>query len=250
MLSVAEEIEKALFALSDPAKAKDLMRFFKTGKGQYGEGDKFLGVRVPETRAVVRKLSRHANISDADTLTASPWHEIRLAGFLVLVGIYHNLAQKGESVKAREATEYYISAIHRGNNWDLVDLVAPKILGHWLIEHSDRRDILYSLASMDGRLWHQRVAIVATHALIRNGEFDDTFRITGILMTHPHDLIHKACGWMLREVGKHGGEPQLLSFLDRYTPVMPRTMLRYAIERLPEATKRHYMSIPHNTVRS
>lgn len=239
---VAEEIEMLMLEMHDEAQAKHLMRFFKTAPGQYGEGDKFLGIRVPVTRSIVKRFKAKATIEDVRYLTSSPWHELRLSGFLLMIELY-NRKKKLEDVPALKAIVLeYLTLIDRGNNWDLVDLIAPKILGDYLCRDVEMRDWLENLADRDGCLWHQRVAVVATLALICQGDYDVTLRIVEKLMNHPHDLIHKACGWMLREVGKRGGQPLMLSFLDRHAASMPRTMLRYAIERLPQSQRLHYLS--------
>lgn len=239
MTPSAAAIESSIRALADEAQACHLMRFFKTGPGQYGEGDKFLGLRVPQTRAIVSAHRRTATLDDVESLISSPWHEIRLAALLLLVEIYRR--SRKDAAEARRIVDYYLSRLHYGNNWDLVDLVAPKILGDYLCQNPADRDILYRLAAMEGRLWHQRVAIVATWTMLCNGIYADTIRLAELYLGHTHDLIHKASGWMLREMGKRGGERELLDFLDRHAPDMPRTMLRYAIEKLPEDTRRHYM---------
>ena len=223
--------------MGDAVQAALLCRFFKSGKGEYGEGDRFLGIRVPATRSIVREFRQEVEIADIDRLLMSGWHEIRLAGFLLLVEIFKRSKDK------RPVVDYYLSVIDRGNNWDLVDLVAPKILGEWLLAHPRERSLLYELAGMDGSLWHQRVAVVACWTLIRGGEFGDTLRLAELLMGHKHDLIHKATGWMLREVGKRGGMPELLLFLDRHAARMPRTMLRYSIEKLSMEERARYMSL-------
>lgn len=219
------------------------MRFFKTGPGEYGEGDRFLGVRVPQTRAIVKQNRNTVEFDDIEPLIKSEWHEVRLAGFLLLIELYKRYKKAKNRTKQRQVLYYYLSALDRGNNWDLVDMVAPKILGDWLVDNPDDDSVLYELAEMNGRLWHQRVAIVSTWTIIRSGRYDPTLRIARRFLTHKHDLIHKASGWMLREVGKRGGMPQLIDFLDKYTPRMPRTMLRYAIELLPDDDRRHYLSV-------
>lgn len=240
---VYEAIAERLVAMGDAAKARHLMRFFKTGPGQYGEGDRFLGVTVPGVRAVVREYRRDVTEEDVIQLTASPWHEVRLAGFLSLIEIYGRVCREGSVDEGHDVVELYLSLIDRGNNWNLVDLVAPKILGHRLVSRPDERGVLDRLAGMDGCLWHQRVAVVATWPLICAGEYADTLRLASALMHHPHDLMHKAVGWMLREVGKRGGYDALIGFLDSHAHEMPRTMLRYAIERLDEPVRRHYMAV-------
>lgn len=224
--------------MRDGVQAAHLMRFFKTGKGEYGEGDRFLGIRVPATRAIVKEWKNKVCLEDISPLIDSQWHEIRLAGFLLLIELY----KKAKKHNAEQAiVDFYIASLNLGNNWDLVDLVAPKILGDYLIDRPEKREILYSLASMEGQLWHQRVAIVATWTLIREHQFNDALTLCEGLMTHSHDLIHKACGWMLREVGKRGGMHRLEDFLDRHAARMPRTMLRYAIEKMTEEKRRYYM---------
>lgn len=242
-MSVHQEIDRRMRALANEVEARHLMRFFKTAPGEYGEGDIFLGLRVPMTRAIVKEFRNQVDMADIQPLVDSPYHEIRLAGLLLLVELYSRLKKSKDKDGQRRLVEYYLSIIERGNNWDLVDLVAYKILGDWLIANPADRSILDKLAEMDGNLWHQRVSIVSTMALICNGEFDDTFRIALKLKSHPHDLIHKAVGWMLREVGKRGGRSELLAFLDLHAPSMPRTMLRYAIEHLPPDLRRHYLTL-------
>lgn len=226
----------------NPSEARHLMRFFKTAPGQYGEGDKFLGVKVPTTRTIIKEFRNSVTLSDIEQLTSSQWHEIRLAGFLLLIEIYSTAAKRSDS-EAKNIVDYYISILQRGNNWDLVDLVAPKILGHRLLHHPEERQILYCLADMDGHMWHQRTAIVSCWTLIRDHQYDDAICLSERLLRHHHDLIHKACGWMLREVGKRGGTDILLSFLETHAPQMPRTMLRYSIEKLSSDERKHFMSM-------
>ena len=240
-MSKSNQIINEMKALANEAEAHHLMRFFKTGKGQYGEGDIFLGIRVPTSRAIVKEYSREISIDDIDVLIASQYHEIRLVGFLLLIEIYKQFGKKRDTTGQRFALDYYLSKIDRGNNWDLVDVVAPKILGDWIVNHPEDSTLLYQLADMEGKLWHQRVAMVANWMIIRSGEYSHTFRIAEKLLHHPHDLIHKAVGWMLREVGKHGGKPELLQFLDKHAQEMPRTMLRYSIEHFTPEERRHYM---------
>lgn len=242
-MSVHQEITDTMLAMADADEAVHLMQFFKTGKGEYGEGDCFLGIRVPASRALVRQYRDSAGIDDVYVLTASKYHEIRLVGFLLLIEIYNRCSKNGDEQGCKHIVDLYLGLIDYGNNWDLVDLVAPKILGKWLVNHPEDRSLLDSLAHMDGHLWHQRVAIVATWSIICNGEYIDTFRIASKLIQHPHDLIHKATGWMLRETGKRGGMDYLIDFLNRYASVMPRTMLRYAIERFDKAGRQYYMTL-------
>lgn len=236
-------IEQELASQANDEQALHLMRFFKTGEGQYGFGDNFLGLKVPQTRAVVRDYRSDITLHDALALTRSRWHEVRLAGFLLLVELYKKSRKLKDDTESRNILGSYFSVLGLGNNWDLVDLVAPKILGDWLVFHPHERTLLYQLAAMDGHLWHQRVAIVSCWTIIRSGDFSDTFRLCTLLINHRHDLIHKACGWMLREVGKRGGRNELIAYLDQYATQMPRTMLRYAIEHLPEDTRQYYLKM-------
>lgn len=238
------QIHRQMESLADPTQALHLMRFFKTGPGQYGEGDRFLGLRVPQTRAIVKEYKALAVRNDVKMLTASPWHEERLAGFLLLIEIYRTHRRRRQDSECRDDIDLYLSLIDRGNNWDLVDVVAPKLLGQHLLDHPGERHLLDVLATMEGCLWHQRVAMVSTWTLIRAGEYDDTLRLAGMLLAHSHDLMHKAVGWMLREVGKRGGLRELLLFLDRHASSMPRTALRYALEHQPVAVRAHYLALP------
>lgn len=225
----ASNVKTALSLLANKDKAAFFPRFFKTGKGQYGEGDEFIGVTVPLQRSVAKEF-RDLPLLEIKNLLDSPVHEHRLTGLLILVSQY-------EKTKDKKLVDFYLANTSRVNNWDLVDSTAPYILGDYLLDK--KRDVLYRL--MKSRdLWEQRIAIVATSALIKNKQFDDTLVISHYLLTHKHDLIHKSVGWMLREVGKQD-EKTLLRFLDEHCTHMPRTALRYAIERLTPAQRKYYM---------
>lgn len=239
--NLAEEIRNRFLAMENREEAEHLARFFKTGEGEYGFGDKYLGVRVPVTRSIVKEYKNLIDAAGCVSLIKSEWHEIRLAGFLLLIEIYRKAKKQKDYKSANEIVSLYIENISYGNNWDLVDLVCSSILGDWLIDHPQERQILDKFAEMDASLWHQRVAMVATFSLIRAGQYADTLRIAEKYLTHKHDLIHKATGWMLREMGKRGGYNELLKFLDQYAHIMPRTALRYSIERFPEALRQHYL---------
>lgn len=230
-----------MFSLYDETQSIHLARFFKTGKGEYGEGDRFLGIKVPVTRAIVKKYRKVISLIDIEKLIDSEWHEIRLAGFLLLLELYNRSLKEKDYKQTKSLVYYYLANIDKGNNWDLVDLVSEFILGDWILKNPEYETILYDLADKDDCLWKQRVAIVSTLTLIRAGKFDLTFHIAERFLTHPHDLIHKATGWMLREIGKRGGREELIRFLDKYKSTMPRTMLRYAIEKFSEEERKYFM---------
>ena len=241
-MTTSLRIEDRLHDLADPTQAAILQRFFKTAPGEYGEGDLFLGIKVPVVRNTVKTLGTYATLADVAALIASPWHEIRLAGFLCLIDIYTKARRSKKTDAVKEIVDFYLDNLSSGNNWDLVDLVCPKILGQYIVDNPAESHILDTLAAMDGKLWHQRVAIVSTLTLIRAGSYDKTFTLAEQFLDHKHDLIHKATGWMLREAGKRGAADRLLSFLEHNAPRMPRTMLRYAIEKLPPPLRHHFMS--------
>jgi 3-methyladenine DNA glycosylase AlkD len=229
----AKEIRARLLDLADPTIAAHSRRFFKTGPGQYGEGDTFLGIRVPVLRRLAAEF-RAAPERAIWTLLRSAEHEARLLALLMLVARFERSADETRERIYRR----YVDEIHEHvNNWDLVDSSAPGIVGAYL-ERRSRRP-LHALARSRS-LWERRVAIIATHRLIRRGSFADTFAITELLLGDTEDLIHKAAGWMLREVANRS-RPEAEAFLRRHYRQMPRTMLRYAIEKFPEAKRRAYL---------
>ena len=220
---------------ADPSQVSGLSRFFKTGPGQYGEGDKFLGIKVPVTREVVKACWRDTSMEDIRECIESEYHELRLAALLTLVQIFHS-----KKALRQECVDFYLAHTARINNWDLVDLSCYPLLGEWLLDKD--RSLLYSLAREGKTIWEQRIGIVSTMTFIRHGQLDDTFAIADILLHHPHDLIQKAVGWLLREAGKRDKEA-LTSFLAERSAGMPRTMLRYAIEKFPEEERKKYLKI-------
>lgn len=240
-MSRSNVIIEELSSLYDKKQSKHLSGFFKTGKGEYGEGDRFLGIKVPVTRSVVKKYRKDINLEDVDNLIKSEWHEIRLSGFLLLIELYKHSLKEKDFTQAQHLVNFYLANIDKGNNWDLVDLVAQYILGDWILNQPENEKILIDLSEMEGHIWHQRVSIVSTFALIRAGKFDLTFRIVEKFLNNSHDLIHKASGWMLREIGKRGGKDKLVAFLEKYKTSMPRTMLRYAIERFPQEERIYFL---------
>jgi len=231
-MTETKNIADALHALADDGKRAVLCRFFRTGKGEYGEGDKFLGVTVPRIRAVA-KTHQSVSLQELEPLICSEWHEIRLCALLVLV---QKMAKAGDEER-RDIYDFYLSHTAYINNWDLVDLSAPHIVGAYLADRP--RTPLYTLAS-SALLWDNRIAVVATFAFIKRGDLDDIYRLAVLLMGHPHDLMHKSIGWMLREAGKRD-KSRLMSFLEEYRHKMPRTTLRYAIEKMTAEERRHFM---------
>ena len=238
------KVIKELLKLQNKDKSLILARFFKTGKGQYGEGDKFLGITVPVSRKIARKYS-DLDYTEIESLLKNNYHEVRLVALLILVHKYKtstkkNLAEKEKIVK------FYLRNTKYINNWDLVDLSAHYTLGDYLysrtvLKRASSKTVLIKLAKSNN-LWERRIAIISTFAFIYKNESEWTFTITKMLLNDKEDLIHKACGWMLREVGKRVSESQLKTFLDIYGTKMPRTMLRYAIEKLPESKRKFYLN--------
>ena len=266
---------------ADPSQVDGLSRFFKTGPGQYGEGDKFLGIKVPVTREVVRDCWRELDFADLEECVSSEYHEVRLAALLALVEIFAHVDKRPrvkpgvtETIKSgvmatkhddtsfrtrsgisREScVDFYLDHTRYINNWDLVDLSCYPLLGVWLLDKD--RALLYELARNGKTIWEQRIGIVSTMTFIRHGQLSDTFAIADILLHHPHDLIHKAVGWLLREAGKRDkaaleawlqeipgqarDDVSVMPGRDRAS-LMPRTMLRYAIEKFPEDERQRYL---------
>ncbi len=234
--SITDKLKRA----GDPAKAVFLKRFFKTTKGEYGYGDRFIGVTVPEQRAIA-KTHLDLDSKTLDRLLDSPIHEYRLTALLILTYQF----KKGNEDMKQKIYRYYLAKTSRINNWDLVDASARNIIGEYLLLHPEEKKILYTLVR-SRNLWERRIAIVATFAGIRAGQFDDTLKLSELLMTDTHDLIHKAVGWMLREVGKRN-KRALLDFLKAYAHTMPRTTLRYALERCTPEEKTYYMKLERGT---
>ena len=229
-------------SLYEEKQSAHLGSFFKTSKGQYGEGDRFIGIKVPVTRSIVKKYRNEITLKDVVKLINSEWHEIRLAGFLFLIELYKNSIKEQNFEEAKSIVNFYLDNIIHGNNWDLVDLISPNLLGDWIVRNPGQEKILIDMADRHGYLWHQRVAIVSTLSLIKTGKYEVTFLLAEKFLTHSHDLIHKATGWMLREIGKRDGKEELVKFLEKYKSIMPRTMLRYAIEKFPDEERRYFMN--------
>ena len=224
------QLKSELEQLSNPSKAKIQSSFFKTSKGQYSEGDIFLGVTVPETRKIANKYL-NLQLTEIQQLLSSKIHDHRLIGLLILVENY-------KKTKDEKIPKFYLQNLKQVNNWDLVDLSADKILGQYLLDKD--KSILYKLAQSNN-LWERRVAIISTFQFIKNNQFEDTLKISEILLNDKHDLIHKAVGWMLRELGKRNQELEE-QFLKKHYKTMPRTMLRYAIEKFDGEKRKQYLS--------
>ena len=249
-MMTAKEIIGYMESLQNEKQRQVLMRFFKTGPGEYGEGDEFLGLKVPQTRQIVKLTAGDTPLSEVPELLMSRWHEVRLCGLLIMVDKFSKLATKRlendeQAINRRdEIVKMYLQYAERANNWDLVDLSAPKILGQWLLlptHLGDKRAILDELAASPN-LWRQRMSMVSTWKTTQQGDPSWCMRYAERHLHHPHDLMHKAVGWMLREVGKRDGMELLQDFLERHAHEMPRTALRYAIEKMSPDERQYWMS--------
>lgn len=229
----AKDIQIQLEKVSTLDKREFFPRFFKTGKGEYGEGDKFIGVIVPNIR-IIAKEYKTLGTKELSLLLNNEYHECRMCALFILIEKY----KKADDDTKKQIVDFYLSHSHRINNWDLVDLSSKDILGEYLVEKKDRK-ILYKLAKSE-LLWEQRIAVIATHTFIKNNDFTDIINLSEKLLSHKHDLMHKAVGWMLREVGKRD-KTVLIKFLDTHYKDMPRTMLRYSLEKLTPEEKAYYM---------
>ena len=237
---MSNKLYDGIFSHQDPAQVEGLSRFFKTGKGQYGEGDQFLGIKVPVTREVVKQSWQETSFEDLEVCIASEYHEMRLAALLTLVQIFKH-AKKDKALQQR-CIDFYLSHTQYINNWDLVDLSCYELLGTWLLDKD--RTLLYNLACDGKTIWEQRIGMVSTMQFIRHDQLDDTYAIAEIFFTKPqplHDLLQKAVGWLLREAGKRD-EQRLKDWLSTRYKTMPRTMLRYAIEKFSEEERRKFMA--------
>lgn len=221
-----------LLELKNEEDAKHLMRFFKTQKGQYGEGDNFLGILVPVTRKIVKKYYNEVSFDELQVMLNSEYHEVRLCALLIMVELFKSAENREKIV------DLYLKNAKNINNWDLVDLTAHKIIGEYYLITNDA-SIIRNLANSN-HLWSERIAIVSQWSILRQGKFDLLIELCEKFLNHKHDLIHKAAGWMLREAGKQD-KNILINFLDKYSKVMPRTMLRYSIEKLSNEQKKFYM---------
>ena len=266
MTSTAKHIRTSLTTYASPEKARLYARFFKTGKGEYGEGDRFLGITVPDVRRVAKAYYKQVTLNIIQKLIQSPYHEMRLCALVMLVYQY-NIADDSSK---QQINTFYLRNTKFINNWDLVDLTAPNIVGDFLLKNisvtedtyfaqttgfsrgvrrkqntvsREKLPIILVELSRSQSLWERRIAILSTFAFIRAGRHQEAFDIAEILLHDKHDLIHKAVGWMLREVGKRADQKLLCAFLDKHADTMPRTMLRYAIEHLTSQKRKYYMHL-------
>ncbi len=230
-MSVIDDLQK----LKNPEKENFLPRFFKTGKGEYGEGDIFWGVNVPNQRLIAKKY-RDLPFVDIEKLLHNKVHECRQIALMIMKSQWH----RADEEKKKWLYEFYLKNRKHINNWDLVDISAPTIVGGWLLDKPKERAILYTLVRSKN-IWDRRIAILASFMFIKHKDFTDSLSLAEILLGDKHDLIHKAVGWMLREVGKMD-EAALVTFLSKHYKIMPRTMLRYAIEKFPQARRRKYLT--------
>ena len=251
MLTAIEVIDY-MESLRNETQRKVLMGFFKTGPGEYGEGDEFLGLKVPQTREVVKEVWKDMSLSEITKLLTNRWHEVRLCGFLILVARFEKMAAKrlendDAAIRGRDKIlQMYLQYAEHANNWDLVDLSAPKILGHWLMLPSHLGDRDYKLKILDEIsqspcLWRQRMSIVCTWKTSQMVDPSWCLRYAEIHLHHPHDLMHKAVGWMLREMGKRVSMDLLRDFLRQHAHEMPRTALRYAIEKMSDSERKEWL---------
>ena len=233
-MTAAKQLQQELQNLADEKKAKHLSQFFKTGKGQYAEGDVFLGINVPTIKSIVKKYYKDVRLEDIVSMLHSPWHDYRFAALQTIVLQY----EKADEDKQKELVELYLNNLDGINNWDLVDCSAHKIIGAWAYKTQDISQIIK--LSDSHILWQERIAVVASWHFIKQGQYDLTLSLAKKFINHQHDLMHKAVGWMLREVGKQD-KKVLTDFLDAYADRLPRTTLRYAIERFSKEEREKYM---------
>ncbi len=235
MSKILKEVEEALAVLSIPEKAEFFPKFFKTGKGEYGEGDLFLGVKVPDQRSVAKEYYGKISLQDLSKLLSSKYHEHRLTALFILISKFEKT--KDKAVKD-EIVEFYLNHLQYVNNWDLVDSSCYKILGRYAFENQ-REDLLRKFSDSE-EMWHKRIAVVGTMHYVKKGSFELTKEFVTQNLKHSHDLMHKANGWLLREMGQKN-EEELINYLNKYYQKMPRTCLRYAIEKLDEDLRQDYL---------
>ena len=234
-MNKAGDVVKELEYLKNSEKIKVFKKFFKTNKGEYGYGDMFWGLSVPQVREISKRYFRDISFDEIKVLINHRIHEVRLTGYLILTYQY----EKSDNERRKDIFDFYLNNLSGCNNWDLVDLSCYKIVGEYVLRNKEKRKILYKL-SKSKNLWQQRISIVSTYPMIKRKEFEDTLNISKLLLSHKHDLIHKAVGWMLREVGKQDMNV-LRKFLNENINTIPRTTLRYSIERMNESERKKYL---------
>ena len=234
-MNKAGDVVKELEYLKNSEKIKVFKKFFKTNKGEYGYGDMFWGLSVPQVRGISKRYFLDISFDEIKILINHRIHEVRLTGYLILTYQY----EKSDNEKRKDIFDFYLNNLSGCNNWDLVDLSCYKIVGEYVLRNKEKRKILYKL-SKSKNLWEQRISIVSTYPMIKRKEFEDTLNISKLLLSHKHDLIHKAVGWMLREVGKQDMNV-LRKFLNENINTIPRTTLRYSIERMNESERKGYL---------
>lgn len=250
-MMTAIDIIQYMESLHDEEQRQILMRFFKTGPGEYGEGDAFIGLKVPQTREVVKAAAKDLPLDEIPALLESQWHEVRLCGLLMMVSKFEKLTGKRwindeHAIQRRdEIMMLYLDHAERANNWDLVDMSAPKILGHWLMlpTHLGDKQVIVDALAYNENLWRQRMSMVCTWKTTQMGDPSWCLRYAEIHLHHPHDLMHKAVGWMLREVGKRVSMDLLRDFLRQHAHEMARTTLRYAIEKMTDEERSYWMNV-------
>ena len=234
-MNKAGDVLKELEYLKNSEKIKVFKKFFKTNKGEYGYGDMFWGISVPQVREISKKYFRDISFDEIKILINHRIHEVRLTGYLILTYQY----EKSDNERRKDIFDFYLNNLSGCNNWDLVDLSCYKIVGEYVLRNKEKRKILYKL-SKSKNLWQQRISIVSTYPMIKRKEFEDTLNISKLLLSHKHDLIHKAVGWMLREVGKQDMNV-LRKFLNENINTIPRTTLRYSIEKMNKSERKGYL---------
>ena len=250
-MMTAIDIIQYMESLHDEEQRQILMRFFKTGPGEYGEGDEFIGLKVPQTREVVKMAAKDLPLDEIPALLESRWHEVRLCGLLMMVSKFEKLTGKRwindeRAIQGRdEIMSLYLNHAEQANNWDLVDMSAPKILGHWLMlpTHLGDKQVIVDALAYNENLWRQRMSMVCTWKTTQMGDPSWCLRYAEIHLHHPHDLMHKAVGWMLREVGKRVSMDLLRDFLRQHAHEMARTTLRYAIEKMTDEERSYWMNV-------
>lgn len=238
----AKDIEDTLLSMANAKNREVSERYFKSGPGEYGEGDLFLGIRNPEVRLVTKEAWKTTDLEEAEKLVHSKWHEVRLCGLLIMDKLMERAVKKHDDEKMRRIFQCYTSLHTYINNWDLVDLSASIIAGWWEVMHPEETLLDEWMEAKDSTLWQRRIAMISTMCLMQNNRYDKVLRRATLLLVSKEDLLHKAAGWMLRELSEKGGKDEVLTFLDTHVKEMPPTMLRYTIEKFPDPDRQYWMN--------